>query len=114
MRTLPPGMPRLETWEPDLPFPRSTGRAGPHPDNFKGERHRGYLFYGQDRDGDENWHVCAVEIDTAEARELMPDEGVMPIPRSLSDRCPTRWMGVSRRGDGRDHAENPEHLNLYG
>ena len=36
MRTLPPGMPRLETWGPDLPLPRSTvDELDRPPDNFK-------------------------------------------------------------------------------
>ena len=36
MRSLPPGMPRLETWDPDLPLPRATvDERDRHPDNFK-------------------------------------------------------------------------------
>ena len=36
MRRLPPGMPRLETWGPDLPLPRSTvDELDRPPDNFK-------------------------------------------------------------------------------
>ena len=36
MRTLPPGMPRLETWGPDLPLPRATvDELDRPPDNFK-------------------------------------------------------------------------------
>ena len=36
MRTLPPGMPRLETWGPDLPLPRATvDELDRHRDNFK-------------------------------------------------------------------------------
>ena len=35
-----------------------------------------HLFYIQDRDGDENWHVYAANLETREARDLTPFEGV--------------------------------------
>jgi dipeptidyl aminopeptidase/acylaminoacyl peptidase len=51
------------------------------------DRHRGirvhgwahnsqHLLYIQDRDGDENWHLYAVDLATGESRDLTPIEGV--------------------------------------
>ncbi|TNE84319.1 MAG: S9 family peptidase [Deltaproteobacteria bacterium] len=51
------------------------------------DRHRGirvhgwahnsrHLVYIQDKDGDENWHLYAVDLDSGEARDLTPIEGV--------------------------------------
>ena len=35
-----------------------------------------HIMYLQDRDGDENWHVNVVNVETAETRDLTPYGGV--------------------------------------
>ena len=68
--------------------------------------HPGYLLYGQDRDGDENWHLHAVEIETGQTRDLTPYEGVQAIPHGLSDRIPNEVLiGINRR--------DPQYHDLY-
>ena len=68
--------------------------------------HPGYLLYGQDRDGDENWHLHAVEIETGQTRDLTQYEGVQAIPHGLSDRIPDEVLiGINRR--------DPQYHDLY-
>ena len=50
----------------------------------------GYLVYVQDRGGDEDWHVYAVDVETEETRDLTPYEGVHAYPQAMSDRFPGR------------------------
>ena len=68
--------------------------------------HPGYLLYGQDRDGDENWHVHAVEIDTGQTRDLTPYDGVRAIPHGLSDRFRDEVLIAINRRD-------PQYHDLY-
>ena len=57
-----------------------------------------YLMYVQDRGGDEDWHVYAVDVETKETRDLTPYEGVNAIPQALSQRFPDEVLtGVNRR-----------------
>ena len=58
----------------------------------------GYLMYVQDKDGDEDWHVYAVDVETEETRDLTPYEGVHAIPQALSERYPDEVLiGINRR-----------------
>src|ERR671932_34279 len=47
------------------------------------------LLYLQDKDGDENWHIYAVNVQTAQARDLTPFDkvraGVVAIDRNFPD-----------------------------
>jgi len=85
------------------PVTRDRGRGIRH---YLWSYHPGYLLYGQDRDGDENWHVHAVEIDTGRARDLTPYDGVQATPQGLSERIPDEVLvGINRR--------DPQHHDLY-
>ena len=58
----------------------------------------GYLMYVQDKGGDEDWHVYAVDVETEETRDLTPYEGVHAIPQALSERYPDEVLiGINRR-----------------
>ena len=57
-----------------------------------------HLLYVQDRGGDEDWHVYAVDVETEETRDLTPYEGVNAIPQALSERYPDEVLiGINRR-----------------
>ncbi len=85
------------------PVTRDRGRGIRH---YLWSYHPGYLLYGQDRDGDENWHVHAVEIDTGQTRDLTPYDGVQAIPHGLSDRLPDEVLIAINRRD-------PQYHDLY-
>ena len=85
------------------PVTRDRGRGIRH---YLWSYHPGYLLYGQDRDGDENWHVHAVEIDTGRTRDLTPYDGVQAIPHGLSDRLPDEVLIAINRRD-------PQYHDLY-
>ncbi len=58
----------------------------------------GYLVYVQDRGGDEDWHVYAVNVETEETTDLTPYEGVNAIPQTMSERSPDEILiGINRR-----------------
>ena len=58
----------------------------------------GYIMYVQDRAGDENWHVYAVDVESGETRDLTPFEGVHAMPEPPSDRFPDEVVvGVNNR-----------------
>jgi hypothetical protein len=65
------------------PVTRDRGRGIRH---YLWSYHPGCLLYGQDRDGDENWHVHAVEIDTGRTRDLTPYDGVRRVGAIHDDR----------------------------
>ena len=57
-----------------------------------------HILYVQDRAGDEDWHVYAVNIESGETRDLTPYEGVSAFPVGLSQRRPDEVLvGVNRR-----------------
>ena len=85
------------------PVTRDRGRGIRH---YLWSYHPGYLLYGQDRDGDEDWHVHAVEIDTGRTRDLTPYDGVQAIPHGLSDRLPDEVLIAVNRRD-------PQYHDLY-
>ena len=63
----------------------------------------GYLLYVQDRGGNENWHVYAVDLETAETRDLTPYEGVNAIPQALSETYPDEALIAINRRDPELH-----------
>ena len=62
-----------------------------------------HLLYVQDRAGDENWHVYTVNVDTGEARDLTPYEGVSAFPSDLSTRFPDEVLIAINSRDARYH-----------
>ena len=65
-----------------------------------------YLLYVQDRAGDEDWHVYAVDVESGEARDLTPYEGVSAFPSGLSRRFPDEVLiDINRR--------DPQYHDLY-
>lgn len=57
-----------------------------------------YVMYLQDRDGDENWHAHAVNVETGESRDLTPFEGVQAVPQPASPKYPDEVLiGINRR-----------------
>ena len=66
----------------------------------------GYIMYVQDREGDENWHVYATDVESGETRDLTPFEGVHAMPEPPSDRFPDEVViGINNR--------EPQHHDLY-
>ena len=92
----------LDAIEDARPVTSDRGRGIRH---YLWSYHPGYLVYGQDRDGDENWHLHAVEIESGRTRDLTPYDGVQAIPHGLSDRIPDEVLiGINRR--------DPQHHDL--
>lgn len=62
-----------------------------------------YLLYVQDSEGDEDWHIYAVNVETAETKDLTPFEGVhatfMPMSPNFPDEA---LIGLNDR-DARYH-----------
>ena len=65
-----------------------------------------YIMYLQDRDGDENWHVYAVNVETGESRDLTPYDGVQAIAKEGSPKFPDEVLIAINRRD-------PELHDLY-
>ena len=66
----------------------------------------GYIMYVQDRAGDENWHVYAVDVESGETMDLTPFEGVHAMPEPPSDRFPDEVViGINNR--------EPQHHDLH-
>ena len=57
-----------------------------------------HIMYLQDRDGDENWHVYVVNVETSETRDLTPYDGVQAQPLPPSEFFPDEVLiGLNRR-----------------
>ncbi len=57
-----------------------------------------HIMYLQDRDGDENWHVYVVNVETSETRDLTPFDGVQALPQPPSRFFPDEVLiGINRR-----------------
>jgi len=64
------------------------------------------LLYIQDKNGDENWHVYATNVDTVESRDLTPIEGVRAEIEEVSYKFPTEILvGLNQR--------NPQFHDIY-
>ena len=78
---------------------------------------RGIRFYGwaytnvhigyiQDKDGDENWRMYAVDLNNGDTRDLTPLEGVQARPQRISHKFPEEIViGLNDR--------DPRHHDLY-
>ena len=62
-----------------------------------------YVMYLQDRDGDENWHVYTVNVETGESRDLTPYDGVQAIPKESSPKFPDEALIAVNRRDPQMH-----------
>lgn len=62
-----------------------------------------YVMYLQDRDGDENWHVHAVNVETGESRDLTPYDGVQAIPKEGSPKFPDEALIAINQRDPQLH-----------
>jgi len=56
------------------------------------------VLYEQDQDGDENWHLHAVDVETGDDRDLTPIESVSAMVIALNERHPdTLVVGLNDR-----------------
>ncbi len=62
-----------------------------------------YMLYAQDRGGDEDWHVYAVNVETEVTSDLTPYEGVNALPPDLSDKYPDEILIPINRRDPQFH-----------
>jgi len=88
------------TPEAASPLTRETGRNIPYFVWAADSRH--VLFY-KDRDGDENWHVHAVDIETAVMRDLTPHDGVNASIGRISRRRKNTVLIAHNARDQRFH-----------
>ena len=57
-----------------------------------------FITYLRDRNGDENWHCYAVNVETGENRDLTPYDGIQAIPIAESPKLPDEVLiGINRR-----------------
>jgi dipeptidyl aminopeptidase/acylaminoacyl peptidase len=57
-----------------------------------------HLLYGQDKNGDENWRIYAVDLDSGAVKDLTPFEGVNAQVWSISTRFPHEIVvGLNQR-----------------
>lgn len=65
---------------------------------FKWASNSTHLLYFQDKDGDENFHLYAVEVSSGQVRDLTPYKGVRATIIGLSDRRPDEAViGMNNR-----------------
>lgn len=62
-----------------------------------------HLIYMQDKDGDENWHTIAVDIQSGEVRDLTPFDGVQSRPSGRSKHFPDRLLVSMNRDNPQLH-----------
>ncbi|HEX8156284.1 MAG TPA: S9 family peptidase [Solirubrobacteraceae bacterium] len=62
-----------------------------------------HLLYVQDRDGDENWHLHAVDVQTGEDRDLTPFDGVQARLLGLEPAVPGEALVGLNRDDPELH-----------
>lgn len=62
-----------------------------------------HLLYIQDRDGDENWHVYAVRLDTQEVRDLTPGENIQAQIVDSHPDFPQRLLVATNQRDPAMH-----------
>jgi dipeptidyl aminopeptidase/acylaminoacyl peptidase len=62
-----------------------------------------HVLYGQDRNGDENWHVYVANVDGSDARDLTPFDGAQASIQELSHRHPSEVLLSVNDRDPRYH-----------
>jgi dipeptidyl aminopeptidase/acylaminoacyl peptidase len=65
-----------------------------------------HILYLQDNNGDENWHVLAVNVDTLQVRDLTPFKGAMSTIAKLSERIPDKFVVATNNRD-------PKYFDLH-
>jgi dipeptidyl aminopeptidase/acylaminoacyl peptidase len=100
-------------------YVRSTGAQDDHP--VTDDRKRGirsyawahdnrHIIYIQDRDGDEDWHVYLVDIDSLEVRDVTPFRGVQARIVALSKNYPDYALIALNKRDPKLHDVYRLHL----
>ena len=51
-----------------------------------------HILYSQDKEGDENWHVYATDVESGETRDLTPVENVHAAIQDVSQRSPNEIL----------------------
>ncbi|WP_437523946.1 S9 family peptidase [Sorangium sp. So ce726] len=51
-----------------------------------------YVLYRQDKAGDENWHIYAVELKTGQIKDLTPFEGIAAMFEGMSPKIPNEIL----------------------
>lgn len=70
-----------------------------------------HIIYPQDRDGDENWHLYLVDVNSGETRDITPMEKVQARVVSLHPRFPDQMVVGLNHRDARYHDAYRLHLN---
>jgi len=65
-----------------------------------------HILYIQDKDGDENWHVYATNVETAETRDLTPFDGVQARISEVSPEHPNEILLAINK-------DNPQLHDVY-
>lgn len=82
------------------PLTRDTGRGI---SAFLWAQNSEYLIYLQDSNGDENWHIFAVDIHTGQVRDLTPFQGVQAHPLDRNKLFPDRLLVSMNRDNPQLH-----------
>lgn len=61
------------------------------------------IIFTRDTNGDENWHVCRVDVDTAERLDLTPWDGIQARIQEVSPEFPDEILVAINRRDPRAH-----------
>ena len=65
-----------------------------------------HIIYMQDKDGDEDWHIYSVNIDSLKIKDLTPFKKTRAMPVTLSEHIPTKIIiGINNR--------DPRYFDLY-
>lgn len=65
-----------------------------------------FIIYAQDKNGDENWHLYSVNIETLEQKDLTPLEGVRASLLQLSNKFPSEILVLLNN-------RVPEYYDIY-
>ena len=90
----------LEALERASPVTRAQGRGIRR---YFWAYHPRFILYLQDRDGDENWHLFAADVETGTARDLTPYDGVQANLQETSDKFPEEVLIRLNRRDPSVH-----------
>jgi hypothetical protein len=63
-----------------------------------------HVLYSQDTDGDEDWHIYAVDLESGEIRDLTPIEKIAARIQGVSPKTPKEVLvGINDRGERQLH-----------
>ncbi|MBI2362045.1 MAG: S9 family peptidase [Elusimicrobia bacterium] len=98
----------LNVWLADSPRPDAPARPLTH-DRGRGIRSYFWacdgasLLYTQDKDGDENWHIHQVDLETGAVRDLTPFAGAQAHPLATDPKFPHELLVTANDRDKRVH-----------